>query len=126
MKTTERKRLERKDKRGLIAEIDELQLTVRGMLVQQREGADPADPPFYWMIGYFGWGSAEDDVDFLSGDEYSTPQAAVDAWELLREKGDTRAHDEDNYNRNPRLLVYRIDEIGNATTDRRWVFKPSS
>lgn len=128
MKATERKRLERKDKKGLIAEIDELQLKVRGMLAQYRDD-DPLaaipDPPFYWGIAFIGWGSFEDNVDFIDGGEgCATPQAAVDAWEDLRQQQLAKASDQDSLDPNAAtLLVYRIDEIGRATTDRRWVFR---
>lgn len=125
MKQTERKRLLNRSREQLVIEIDELRDTVK----RWKDMYQPSEveaPPFYWMIGYFGWGSAEDDVDFINGgDENPTPQAAVDAWEGLREKGHARAHDEAHYHENPQLLVYRIDEVGNAKTDRRWVFKAS-
>ncbi len=124
MKATERKRLENKTRKDLVKIIDDLQ----GMLARWKDmPEDPADPPFYWAIGYIGWGSWDTDVDFIDGGEAcSTPQQAVDAWEELRQQGTAQAYDQDNLGHpNQTLLVYRIDEIGRATTDRRWVFKPA-
>ena len=136
MKATERKRLENKPRKDLVEIIDGLQVTITGMTTAWQEAGGgsmaaaviPADPPFYWAIGYIGWGSWDTDVDFIDGGETcSTPQQAVDAWEDLRQQGTAQAYDQDNLGHpGQTLLVYRIDEIGRATTDRRWVFKAKS
>ena len=139
MRQAEKNRLLRKSRLELVAIIDETQKTVR----RWKEGVDDEtlalrkadrlikeavqDPPFYWMIGYMGWGSAEDDVDFLDGGDINpTAQMAVDAWEEMRQESMTRASDPEYNSVTPQLLIYRIDEVGKATTDRRWVFKPKS
>lgn len=119
MRQTETNRLLNKTRKDLVEIIDDLQRSLA------RWKDDPVeDPPFYWMIGYMGWGSAEDEVDFLDGgDTNPTAQMAVDAWEILRQESNTRASDP-NYDDTPQLLVYRIDEVGRASTDKRWLFKP--
>ncbi len=126
MKPAERNRLLRKSRVDLVNLIDEDRETIKRWkdMYQPSEVIEP--PPFYWMIGYLGWGSAEDDVDFIDGGDYPTAQAAVDAWEIMRQNSQTRASDPDYNNDTPRLLVYRIDEVGQASTDKRWVFRPTS
>ena len=143
MKATERKRLENKTRKDLVKIIDDLQ----GSLARWKDqygteaqasvqygtvaefgdttGGEVEKPPFYWAIGYIGWGSWDTDIDFIDGGETcSTPQQAVDAWEDLRKQGTTQAYDQDNLGQSDAtLLVYRIDEIGRASTDRRWVFR---
>jgi len=124
MKATERKRLEQKTRKDLVQIIDDLQTSLaRWKNTYQPSDAETA--PFYWMIGYLGWGSIEDDVDFIpGGTENATAQAAVDAWEDLRQQQLTRAEDQDHLDKElATLLVYRVDEIGRASTDRRWVFR---
>ncbi len=122
MKQTERKRLLNRSREQLVIEIDELRDTVKRWK-DMYQPSEVADPPFYWMIGYMGWGSAEDDVDFIDGgDTNPTAQMAVDTWENLRRNREVRAYDPNDVDV-PVLLVYRIDEVGRATTDKRWVFK---
>ncbi len=126
MKVTERRRLEKKPRKDLVNIIDDLQAS----LARWKDQYDPAEverPPFYWMIGYFGWGS-EEECDFIDGgDSNPTAQAAVDHWENMRQNNEVKAYDQDHNDQSrATLLVYRIDEIGRATTDRRWVFKAKS
>lgn len=125
MKATEQRRLLNKTRGDLVEIIDGLQAS----LARWKDEYNPSEvdrPPFYWAIAYIGWGSFEDDVDFIDGGEgCATPQAAVDAWEDLRKQQLTRAQDQDHLDQDQAtLLVYRIDEIGRASTDKRWVFKP--
>ncbi len=131
MRTTEKNRLLRKSREELVKIIDETQKTVRRWkegveadIVHMKAEVKQDDPPFYWMIGYFGWGS-EEECDFIDGgDSNPTAQAAVDTWEKMRQNEEVKAYDQDGLDQNrARLLVYRIDEIGTASTDRRWVFK---
>jgi len=125
MKQTERKRLLNRSREQLVNEIDELRDTVKRWK-DQYQPSEAEVPPFYWAIGYIGWGSWESDIDFVDGGETcSTPQQAVDAWEVMRQDGTTQACDADGDGDRAILLVYRIDEIGRASTDRRWVFKAS-
>ncbi len=124
MKATERKRLERLDKKSLIGLIGELEDTVKRWK-NEYQPAEIDRPPFYWAIAFIGWGSFEDNVDFIDGGEgCPTAQAAVDAWSDLRRQQLAKASDQDSLDPDAAtLLVYRIDEIGRATTDRRWVFR---
>ncbi len=132
MRTAEKNRLLRKSREELVAIIDETQKTVRRWkegveadIVHMKADMKADNPPFYWGIAFIGWGSFEDNVDFIDGGEgCPTAQAAVDAWEDLRQQQLAKASDQDSLDPNAAtLLVYRIDEIGRATTDRRWVFK---
>lgn len=125
MKQTERKRLLNRTRVELVDEIDELRDTVKRWK-DQYQPSEVEKPPFYWAIGYFGWGSWDTDVDFIDGGaDCPTAQAAVDEWERARQRHETTAEDQDHLGADSAtLLVYRIDEIGRATTDRRWVFKP--
>lgn len=123
MKATERNRLLNKPRKDLVNIIDDLQAS----LARWKDQYDPSEverPPFYWMIGYIGWGS-EEECDFIDGgDSNPTAQAAVDTWEVMRQNNEVKAYDQDHNDRSKAtLLVYRIDEIGRATTDRRWVFR---
>lgn len=123
MKATEQRRLLNKPRKDLVEIIDELQASLA------RWKGDPVqEPPFYWGIAFLGWGSFEDNVDFIDGGEACpTPQAAVDAWEDQRHQQMTKAEDQDSLDpMQAQLLVYRIDEVGRAMTDRRWVFKAKS
>jgi hypothetical protein len=124
MKQTERKRLLNRSRPQLVDEIDELRDTVKRWKDQYQPSEVTEPAPFYWMIGYYGWGS-EEECDFIDGgDSNPTAQAAVDTWETMHQNNEVKAYDQDhNDPSRATLLVYRIDEVGRAMTDRRWVFK---